>query len=200
LRSISRRRLLYFPITGLGLGLAGCSLAGCAVLAAPGANLPPLPASPAGPYRLGSGDEVDIRIFDQSQLSGKYAVDDSGYIDMPLLGLVRAAGTSTDALARHITTALQTQKLILNPSVAVEVSRYRPCFIVGEGNSPGPKPVRPGMTVLTAISIAGGFTYRAVDDYAGITRDTGSAAIQYRASPYALAQPGDVITVFERRF
>jgi polysaccharide export outer membrane protein len=56
------------------------------------------------------------------------------------------------------------------------------------------------MTVLTAISIAGGFTYRAVQDYVGVTRDAGGDAVQYRAQISAMAAPGDVITVFERRF
>jgi polysaccharide export outer membrane protein len=56
------------------------------------------------------------------------------------------------------------------------------------------------MTVLTAVSIAGGFTYRAVEDYAGITRNQGSGPAQFRAPTDALAEPGDVITVFERRF
>ncbi len=175
-------------------------LAGCAAIAAPGANLPALPAVSPGPYRLGPGDEVTIRIFDQSQLSGKYAVDDSGYVDMPLLGLAAAAGSSTDTLSRRITLALQSRKLILDPVVAVEISRYRPFYILGEVNSPGQYPFRPEMTVLTAVSIAGGFTYRAVKGYAGITREAGGLAIQYRASSLALAQPGDVITVFERRF
>jgi polysaccharide export outer membrane protein len=56
------------------------------------------------------------------------------------------------------------------------------------------------MTVLTAISIAGGFTYRAEENYAVITREQGGQAVQYRAPTNALAEPGDVITVFERRF
>jgi polysaccharide export outer membrane protein len=56
------------------------------------------------------------------------------------------------------------------------------------------------MTVLTAISIAGGFTDRAEQDYVGVTRDTGGGPVQYRARNFALAEPGDVITVFERRF
>ena len=189
---ISRRLILT-------TGIASC-ITGCAAVIAPGSTLPALPASQSGPYRLGSGDEVDIRIFNQSQLSGKYAVDDSGFIDMPLLGLVQAGGFSPDALSGHITSALQTHKLILNPSVAVEISHYRPFYILGEVNSPGQYPFRPGMTFLTAVSIAGGFTYRAVEDYAGITRDTGGDAEQYRAPNFALVQPGDVITVFERRF
>ena len=167
---------------------------------APGSALPPLPAPSPGPYRLGTGDQINLRIYDQSQLSGIYAVDDSGFIDLPLLGLIQAGGASPDQLASRITTSLQAKQLILHPSVAVEVSRYRPFYILGEVNTPGQYPYRPDMTVLTAISIAGGFTYRAEEDYARITRDTGSEAVQYRAPTNALAQPGDVITVFERRF
>jgi polysaccharide export outer membrane protein len=149
---------------------------------------------------LGSGDQVTVRIFDQAQLSGTYVVDDSGYIDLPLLGLVRAGGLSADALGQHIADALRKQKLILNPSVAVEVSRYRPFYVLGEVNTPGQYPFRPGMSVLTAVSIAGGFTYRAVKDETGITRVSGDKAQQYRAGTDALVQPGYVITVFERRF
>ncbi len=176
------------------------TLAACAALRAPGSNLPLLPAARPGPYLLGPGDGLTIRIFGQPQLSGAYQVDDSGNIDMPLIGLVPAANQGTDALAAAITHALQKNGLILNPAVAVEVSTYRPFYILGEVNTPGQYPYRPGMTALTAISIAGGFTYRACQDYAGVTRSTGGLAVQYRASTSALVQPGDVITVFERRF
>ncbi len=189
-----------FILTLGGLALASIGVSGCAAMVAPGSNLPPLPAPSPGAYRLGSGDQINIRIYDQAQLSGIYAVDDSGFIDLPLLGLIQAGGISADQLAARISAALQAKQLILHPSVAVEVSRYRPFYILGEVNTPGQYAYRPDMTVLTAVSIAGGFTYRAEEDYAGITRDTGSEAVQYRAPPNALAQPGDVITVFERRF
>jgi polysaccharide export outer membrane protein len=71
---------------------------------------------------------------------------------------------------------------------------------LGEVNTPGQYPYRPGMTVLTAVSIAGGFTYRAVQAYVGVTRDMGTQAVQYRADNDAMVAPGDVITVFERRY
>lgn len=189
---IVRRRVILLG----GLGLLG----GCAQLAAPGADLPPLPAAPGGPYRLGAGDVLTLRVYDQPQLSGKFNIDDSGMIDIPLLGLVRAAGLSSDALAASIAQALEKAGLILHPGVAVEVSTYRPFYILGEVNTPGQYPFRPGMTVLTAISIAGGFTYRAEQGYAGVTRVTSGQPAQYRAPLFALAQPGDVITIFERRF
>ena len=182
------------------LGGLPALLTGCAAWQAPGYNLPPLPAAPGGPYILGSGDVLSIRIYDQSQMSGTYHVDDSGFIDLPLLGLVKASGGSAEALSRRITTGLQAQQLILHPSVAVEVSTYRPFYILGEVTTPGQYPYRPGMTVLTGISIAGGFTYRAETNYVGVTRNIGSNPAQYRAPTTALVQPGDVITVFERRF
>ncbi len=185
------RRLV---LAGLG------SVSGCAVLAGPGQNLPELPPPAAGPYRLGAGDQIALRIYDQPQLSGAFAVDDSGNVDIPLLGLIKAAGQSVDGLAGGIAAGLQARQLMLKPSVAVEVTAYRPFYILGEVNNPGQYPYRPGMTVLTAISIAGGFTYRAVQAYAGVTRVTAGQPAQYRAPIFALAQPGDVITVFERRF
>jgi polysaccharide export outer membrane protein len=189
---VARRRCLAFAVV--------LALPSCGVLARPGGGLPPLPDAPAGAYRLGAGDTVLLRIYDQPQLSGEFAIDDSGNVDLPLLGLVPAAGKTTSGLADAIAAALRAKNLILAPSVAAEVSKYRPFYILGEVNAPGQYPYRPGMTVLTAISIAGGFTYRAVQDYVGVTRDTGSHAVQYRAAIYAMAAPGDVITVFERRF
>jgi polysaccharide export outer membrane protein len=181
--------------------VSGCVvLAGCAAWAAPGYNLPQLPADPPGAYVLGPGDALSLRVYDQPQLSGNFDVDDSGMVDLPLLGLVKAAGLTAAGLATAIEAELKAKNLILAPSVAVEVSKYRPFYILGEVNAPGQYPYRPGMTVLTAISIAGGFTYRAEQDYAGVTRDTGSTPAQYRAATFATVQPGDVITVFERRF
>jgi len=189
---IIRRRILACGAVAL--------LNGCAQLAAPGASLPPLPSPPAGPYRLGAGDQLTLRIYDQPQLSGNFNIDDSGNIDMPLLGLLPASGRTTDELAAAIALELQAQKLILHPSVAAEITQYRPFYILGEVNTPGQYPFRPDMTVLTAISVAGGFTDRAVQAYVGVTRDTGRAPAQYRAPLFARAEPGDVITVFERRF
>ena len=186
-----RRREIIFGLAGLG---------GCAVLAPPGAHLPALPRQTARLYRLGPGDALVIRVYDQSQLSGVFSINDGGSVDLPLVGPIRATGRSTGELAAAIAQALQTDHLILRPSVAVEVATYRPFYILGEVSHPGQYSFRPDMTVLTAISIAGGFTDRAVESYVGVTRDIGSTPAEYRAPLFALAKPGDVITVFERRF
>ncbi|HVE23434.1 MAG TPA: polysaccharide biosynthesis/export family protein [Acidocella sp.] len=185
------RRGVIFGLLGLG---------GCAVLAPPGTHLPSLPREASGPYRLGAGDTLLIRVYDQPQLSGPFSVNDSGNVDLPLLGSIPAAGLGTGQLASAVARSLQDSHLILHPSVAVEVVSYRPFYILGEVSRPGQYSFRPDMTVLTAVSIAGGFTDRAVESYVGVTRDNGSTPAEYRAPLFALAQPGDVITVFERRF
>jgi polysaccharide export outer membrane protein len=56
------------------------------------------------------------------------------------------------------------------------------------------------MTVVTAVAVGGGFTYRAVEGYAAIVRTVEGKAVEGRASRQNYVLPGDVITIFERRF
>ena len=56
------------------------------------------------------------------------------------------------------------------------------------------------MTMVTAAAVAGGFTYRAVEAYASVVRTVEGDSVEGKVSRQALVQPGDVITVFERRF
>jgi polysaccharide export outer membrane protein len=138
--------------------------------------------------------------FGGDQLTGEFHINDSGNIAIPLLGAVHAAGLTTAQLGDEIATDLQKKDLLKNPSVSVEVLAYRPFFILGEVTKPGEYPYEPGMTVLTAVSIAGGFTYRAVTDYASVVRTASGEAIEGKVSRQTLVRPGDVITIFERRF
>ncbi len=162
--------------------------------------MPPLPEEPAGVYRLGPGDVLRIITFGDQQLTGEFRVSDSGNIAVPLLGNVKAAGLSTAELEESVSGLLKEKNLFRNPSVAVEVVTYRPIFVLGEVAKPGQFPYQPGMTVLSAVAIAGGFTYRAVEDYALIVRTTNGRAVEGRVMRQTLVQPGDVISVPERRF
>ena len=167
---------------------------------APGRDLPLLPAPDAAQYQLGPGDTVRIITFGEESLTGEFRVGDSGTIALPLVGPVRAMGATTQELEARVTAALKRSNLLRNPSVAVEVIVYRPIYVLGEVNRPGQYPYQPGMTVVGAAAVAGGFTYRAVDAYASVVRTAGGAAIEGRATRHASIMPGDVITVFERRF
>ena len=178
-------------------------LLACLLLArcAPGSGLPRLAAAPAGPYRLGPGDKLRVLTVADAALNGDFRISASGDIELPMLGRFHAAGFTASGLGRALEYALKAAGLERAPSVAVEVVRYRPVFVLGEVNKPGAFPYQPGMTVLTAVALAGGFTYRAVERDAEVVRNRdGHAARAAKASRDAALEPGDVVTIFERRF
>jgi polysaccharide export outer membrane protein len=164
------------------------------------AKPPPLPPVETSDYLLGPGDRIRIITFGGQELTGEFRVNDSGDIAVPLVGTVHAAGLTSKQLAQTLERSLSQSHLYKNPSVSVEVVAYRPIFVLGEVNKPGQYPYQPGMTVLTAVAIAGGFTYRAVDDSFSIVRSVGGQAVEGAGTRETVVQPGDVITVYERFF
>jgi polysaccharide export outer membrane protein len=166
----------------------------------PGADLPLLPQDQGRGYTLGPGDQLRIITYGEDQLTGDFTVNDGGNIEVPLLGTVKAKGLSVAQLQVEVANDLKSRQLIKAPSVAIEVSQYRPVFVLGEVVKPGSYPYQPEMTILTAIALAGGFTYRAVKDTQSVTRAAGGHASEFRATPQSLLQPGDVVNVFERHF
>jgi polysaccharide export outer membrane protein len=167
----------------------------------PGANLPPLPAEPArGAYRLGPEDRLRVTTFTDPRLTGEFRVSDSRSVALPLDGAMRAAGLTTTAFEGAVERLMRERGLFTAPSVAAEVIAWRPIFVRGIVERGGQFPYQPGMTVLSAVAVAGGFNYRAVQDYVSITRVAEEGRAQeIRADRQALIQPGDVVTVFERR-
>ncbi len=180
----------------LVLGLTLLVAASCA----PGGDLPPLPPPSDTAYRLGPGDQVRIITFGEQQLTGEFKVSDSGIIAVPLLGAIKASGLTSRQLSEEIAAELKRRNLFRDPSVVVEITEYRPIYILGEVSKPGQFPFQPGMTVLTAAAVAGGFTYRAVQDRASVLRSNGGHPTEGLATGATLLQPGDVVTIFERRF
>ena len=192
LATLGMRWRLYAP-----LALAAAALVGCT---APGSDLPPLPAAQAGRYVLGPGDTVRSITFGAHPMSGEYTVGDSGRIALPFLGDVPSAGLTTRQLQATITAELVRTGMFKQPSVVVEVAKYRPIFVLGQVKKPGQYPYQPGMTILTAVAIAGGFTYRANENIFSVVRTIDHKAVEGRATRQALLQPGDVINVYERHF
>ena len=164
------------------------------------AKLPPLPPVETTDYLLGPGDRIRIITFGGQELTGEFRVNDSGDIAVPLIGSVHAAGLTSKQLEQSLTRSLNQSRLFKNPSVSVEVVAYRPIFVLGEVSKPGQFPYQPGMTVLTAVAIAGGFTYRAVQDNFSIVRSVDKQPVEGSATRQTLVEPGDVITVYERYF
>src|ERR1700730_13733852 len=121
------------------------------------------------PYTLASGDKLRVIVFGQDNLSNVYPVDGSGKISMPLIGTVPARGLTTHDLERQIAERLRTG-FLREPQVTVDVDTYRPFFILGEVITSGQYAYVNGMTVQTAVAIAGGFSPRAFQYSADLTR------------------------------
>jgi len=151
-------------------------------------------------YRLGSGDRVRITVYGQPEMTGEYSVDGGGQMSFPLVGQIRAGGLTAPELEKALVGKLSPGYL-KNPSISVEVLTYRPFYIVGEVRTPGSYPFVNGMTVLNAVALAGGFTYRARETSFYVTR-TGEDGAKTKLSTGADATilPGDIITVRERYF
>jgi polysaccharide export outer membrane protein len=180
--------------------LGGATLLTALVACNRGDDLPPLPD--AGPfiYKLGPNDQIRVITFGEDSLSEVFRVDDQGRVNLPLLGAIKATGLTPEELGRRIAELLKSKNLLRAPSVSVEITEYRPLFVLGEVVHPGQITYQPGMTVLAAIAIGGGYTYRAVTDYAAITRVIGGKSVQGQVDNNAEVRPGDIITVFERYF
>lgn len=172
-------------------------LAGCGT---PADKLPPVPEAQGAEYRLGPGDQVRLITFGEVALTGEFRIGDSGRLALPLTEGVDAQGLTTQQLAARITKQLRDSGLYRDPKVAVEVSAYRPVFVLGEVAKPGQYPYQPGMTALTAAAVAGGFTYRAVTDRFSVVRGSQGNTAEGRAERATVLQPGDVVTVYERVF
>jgi polysaccharide biosynthesis/export protein len=160
---------------------------------------PRLKTSSLETYRLDSGDKLRVTVFGQPDLSGEFNVDSSGLVALPLIEPVWARGETAEEFARSLERVLG-QRLLRNPAVSVEITQYRPFFILGEVNRPGQYPYVNGMTVKTAAAIAGGFTYRARTSEVIISRGQGKNRIEGAAPLDTLLLPGDTVTVNERYF
>lgn len=178
------------------------ALAGMAAACSPLHGLAPLPQV-AGTYHLGAGDKVRVLTYNDTQLSNTFLISDAGNIAFPLMGTVKAAGETPQGLADELSQALSARGILHKPSISVEVAEYRPVFILGEVNRPGQYEYIPGMTMQSAVALAGGYTYRAITSAAGAVRTEGVAGgqpVSGKVTPATLLAPGDVITVYERYF
>jgi polysaccharide export outer membrane protein len=156
-------------------------------------------SSPDMDYQLGSGDKIRVSVFGQKDLDGEYVVDGTGRVQLPLIGQIDAAGLTVAAFQREVTAKLANGYLV-NPSVSIEVVTYRPFYIIGEVNKPGEYPYVSGMSVLNAVALAGGYTFRANDSEVYIRRKGATKEKEFPADETTKIDPGDIIRVPERFF
>jgi polysaccharide export outer membrane protein len=153
----------------------------------------------AQPYTLDSGDRLRITVFDQEGLSNSYSVDQAGYIAFPLIGEVAARGRTPQQLSGAIAQKLRAG-YVRDPDVTIDIDRYRSIYVMGEVGQPGQYSYVPGMTIQNAIAVAGGFTSRAFQVDADVTRKIGGQGLTGRLKISDPVMAGDTIYVRERFF
>ena len=156
-------------------------------------------AVPDSAYKLDAGDKLRVIVFGEMDLGGEYEVDGSGFVRLPLIGQLRAGGLAVNEFEDSMKAALE-KGYLRDARVSVEVINYRPFYILGQVNRPGEYPYVNGMSVLNAVALAGGYTYRANESSVYIRR---RGAMEESLAPVdqrTRVNPGDIITVRERFF
>jgi polysaccharide export outer membrane protein len=151
-------------------------------------------------YHLGSGDQVHVNVFNQANLSGDFAIDGGGFIALPLLGPLDAGGKTPRELEEFIAGELSRGGFLVDPKVAIQVTQFRPYYILGEVSSPGAYPYTTGLTVRNAVATAKGFTYRANSRRVFIQHAGETEEFLYELTPSTPVRPGDTVRIPERHF
>jgi polysaccharide biosynthesis/export protein ExoF len=149
-------------------------------------------AAHADSYTLVPEDRIKLRVVEWRSadskyasweaLDGAYSVDDAGNLSIPIAGQIRASGQTTEQLSDAISDALADKAdLPGRPFIAVEIDQHAPIFVNGSIERPGRYPFEANMTVIKAVSIAGGYM-RSRDDNSYFQRDRIQSAGDYRSA------------------
>jgi protein involved in polysaccharide export with SLBB domain len=194
------------------LTLAAVLAAACGHLRAaqsPAADGPTANPEPVA-STLGAGDVVEVRVFQEPELSGVYQVGTDGDIIFPLCKSVPVGGLTANAAAETIRGCLA-RKYMRDPQVSVLVKEYnsKKIFVFGEVQKPGTFPYQDGMSVVQAVTLAGGFTRSAAQNSTSVTRHVGGTEVKIKVSVQDIAlgkasnfilEPGDIVYIPESLF
>ncbi|MBX9606764.1 MAG: polysaccharide biosynthesis/export family protein [Gammaproteobacteria bacterium] len=127
-------------------------------------------------YVLGPGDRIRVAVYGREDLSTVYTISPSGAISMPLVGQFHASGLDVPHAEEQIAAAyagILTSDGPVAPTISVniEILQFRPFYVVGDVESAGGYPYQSGLTVLSAIAVAGGrMSARTATKYSSVER------------------------------
>lgn len=197
---LSRRELL--GVLTLGTVLSACS----------GSQAPPSSLKAATENTtLGPGDIFRMEIVGEAELPTEFQVANDGTVTLPYVDVMKVSGLEPQEVSRRVRAALIERKILTDPTVVVSVTEYRSKMItiLGQVQRPGAFPLAPGMTLVQAVSMAGGFTSIAQKSRVNLSRiENGKAntvvinvELIYEGSEEDIVlQSGDRIYVHERVF
>ena len=143
-------------------------------------------------YRISGADLIAITVYQDADMSRKARVNANGTISMPLIGAVKVGGMTLIEAQSAIETKLG--KFLVSPQVSLFIEEYgnKTIFVMGEVQKPGsyPIPTESRMTVLEAISTAGGFTPIAAQDRARVLRNVNGQSVTYTIDTKEITQQG----------
>lgn len=156
---------------------------------------------------LGPNDLLEVRVYQEADLTGVYRVSPEGVIDFPLCGEVKVLGLAPAEVGAALTDCLK-ERYLRRPQVSVLVKEFnsKKVFVFGEVSKPGAYPFEEGMTIIHAVSQAGGFNRTAAKNSVNVTRVLEGHEVKTpvrvddivtgRGKNYSLS-PGDIIFVPE---
>ena len=195
----TRSTLCWLIVLG---AMSGCSTA------------PPPPSAPAvtptPAHTLGPGDVVEIRVYREPDLTGIYRVSDAGVVDFPLIGDVALLAQHPKDVEQDIRARLA-DGFIVDPKVSVFLKERnsKKVHVLGQVNKPGSFNYESGMTVIQAVTNAGGFTKLASRNNVQLTRVISGKEERFQVAVGDIGQgtarnielqPGDIIFVPEAIF
>lgn len=180
--------------------LGGCSASGQIISenAQLSSHGPP-PRAAVGPYVLGPGDKVRLKVYGDTDLNGEYEINSAGYVSIPLVGQVKASGLTTSQLEKTLVSRMK-GKISQDPKVNIEMATYASFYVYGEVKKAGVYPYQPGLTVADAVATAGGLTYRADESKVLLQRSGSRDAIIVPVDGTVRVYPGDNLRIAERYF
>jgi polysaccharide export outer membrane protein len=187
---------------------SGCGGSAPTKAAAPAAETPP------AEYRIGPGDTLRVVVFNHNDLSGQVPVRPDGFVTIPLVEDVKAAGLTPTQLARELEAKLA--EYVRTPKVSVIVENFQgtpddQIKVVGPGVAePRTLPYRNNMTVLDVVIAVGGLTEFAAGNRARILRKENGKMVEIPVRLKDLIEkgkmeyniemkPGDVLVIPESR-
>ncbi len=185
--------------------------AGCFARSRGAATLPPVDDAVLPPAStLGPGDVIEVRVYGEPELSGVYQLGRLGDVTFPLCQRVVLGGLSANGAADKLRECLS-GGFMRDPQVSVLVKEYnsKKVFVFGEVQKPGTFIYEDGMSIVQAITVAGGFTKTAARNSTSVTRRVAGQEVKVRVTvedialgkaPNFTLEPGDIVYVPESLF
>lgn len=143
-------------------------------------------------YKISSADLVAVTVYQDPDMSRKVRVNSNGTAALPLIGAVKIGGLSL--LDAQAVIEYKLAKFLVNPQVSLFIEEYgnKLVFVMGEVQKPGsyPIPTEKSLTVLEAVSTAGGFTPIAAQDRTKVLRNVNGNSVTFTIEVKAITQGG----------